>query len=148
MATVSGGDNLSKVLTDMAGALGRGDSVDVGFLAGATYPGGKSVAMIAAIQEFGAPSRGIPPRPYFRGMIQSRKAQMPTAIAGALIDSGYDSGVALSRVGEGVKGWLQQSIVDLKEPPLSPVTIARKGFDKPLIDTGHMLRTVDYRVNS
>ena len=63
MVAVKGGNKFSKALQELAGKIKSGQSVQVGFLAGATYPDGKPVAMIAAIQEFGAPAAGIPPRP-------------------------------------------------------------------------------------
>ena len=51
-------------------------------------------------------------------------------------------------MGQGISGQLKQSIVDTNEPPLAASTIARKGFAKPLVDTGHMLQSVDYEVVS
>lgn len=48
----------------------------------------------------------------------------------------------------------KMAVVDLKEviedwssPPNSPVTIERKGFNNPLIDTGTMYDTVDYKID-
>lgn len=148
MASVSGGDKLSQRLTAMANALGSGAAVDVGFLSGATYPSGVNVAKIAAIQEFGAPSRGIPPRPFFRHMILSKAKEWPKAMAALLKANAYDSTKTMEQTGAAVKGQLQQSIRDLVSPPLAPSTIAKKGFSKPLIDTGVMLRAVDYRVHA
>lgn len=121
--------------------------VRVGFLANATYPDGKSVAMVAAIQDYGAPKRGIPPRPFFRNMIAKEQSGWPKAIEANLKATNYDAKKTLSRVGEGIAGQLKRSIVDTNSPPLKPSTIARKGFEKPLVDTGRMLRSTDYEVN-
>ena len=41
---------------------------------------------------------------------------------------------------------IQQRIVDLKEPPNSPITIALKGSSNPLVDTGHMRQSVTWEV--
>lgn len=60
--------------------------------------------------------------------------------------TGYDMDRSFGLMGELIKGELQQSIRDFTTPGLSEVTIASKGFDKPLIDTGHMLNSVDYDV--
>jgi hypothetical protein len=49
-------------------------------------------------------------------------------------------------MGEDVKGALQQSINDLVTPKLADSTKEAKGFDKPLIHSGHMLDSVDYEV--
>lgn len=146
MASASGGNALSNKLQAMAAALGTGSVADVGFLAGATYPNGKSVPMIAAIMEFGAPRRNIPPRPYFRTMIRQKSGQWPKAIGALLVANNYDAHRTMEMTGAAVKGQLQASIQALTAPPLRPATIARKGFDKPLIETGHMLNTADYRV--
>lgn len=37
---------------------------------------------------------------------------------------------------------LKQRILDKIQPPLAPATIARKGHDVPLIDTGTLFRTI------
>lgn len=180
MATVTGGNKLSQRLTEMANALGSGAAVDVGFLENATYPDGKPVAMIAAIQEFGAPSRNIPPRPFFRTMIAAHAKEWPKLIAKQLPVNGYKVQPTLAQLGTEVQGELQQSIRDLTSPALSPITVMLRGMrsqkryknmkfgaliseartrvdagktnygasTKPLIDTGQMIRAVDYRVRT
>ena len=163
MATVKGGNKLSQKLQEMAGALSSASAVKIGFLAGATYPDGKPVAMIAAIQEFGAPSRGIPPRPFFRHMIADKKGEWPKAIADLLKANDYKADVTLKKTGEAVSGQLRKSIIDTNAPPLANSTIIKKGgvhgmvYDpkdpstypaKPLVDTGHMLNSVDYEVKA
>ena len=57
-----------------------------------------------------------------------------------------DAAQTLKRMGEGIKGQLQQSIRDFDEVPLARSTVARKGNDKQLIDTGHMVNSADYEV--
>ena len=146
MATryVNGGDNLQRRLNEIAKKVEKASKVRVGFLEGATYPDGKPVAMIAAIQEFGAPSRGIPPRPFFRNMVSGHSAEWPEQIAAQLPANGYDAEKTLGQMGAVIAGELRQSIVDTNDPPLKPATVERKGFDKPLVDTGHMLNSIDF----
>ena len=141
-----GGDKVQKVLADIGTGLAKGKTVRVGFLENATYPDGTPVAMIAAIQNFGAPSRGIPPRPFFSNMIAAHSKEWPQAIKNLAVQYNYDMDKVLALVGEGIAGQLRQSIIDTNAPPLAPATIARKGFDKPLVHTGHMLQSVDYEV--
>jgi len=148
MVQISGGDKLAAALAKIGQNLEKAASVDIGFLADATYPDGTSVPLVAAVQEFGAPSRNIPPRPFFRTMIRGKAGEWPEAVAGLLKANDFDAAKTLGQAGEAIKGQLQQSIVDTNSPALSPVTVARKGFDKPLIDTGHMIRSVASRVNS
>jgi hypothetical protein len=148
MATISGGDKMDAALAAIAARLKKGGLLKVGFLEGAKYPNGTSVALVAAVQNFGAPARGIPPRPFFSNMVQDKSPTWAPALAGLLKSTGYDVEAALQMMGEGIKGQLQQSIRDTNAPPLSPLTIERKGFDKPLIDTGHMINSVDYEVTA
>ena len=148
MATVKGGEKLNAKLSEMAKLMSNASSVKVGFLAESTYPDGKPVAMIAAIQDYGAPRAGIPPRPFFRNMVAAKKGEWPKAIRDLLKANGYDALRTLQQIGEAIAGQLRQSIIDTNSPPLSPVTIARKGFDKPLVDTGHMLNSINYEVKA
>ena len=170
MARVSGGDRMEAALTALAAKVARPGTLRVGFLEGATYPlgtaravraryakrkargalpgaaGTPAVAMVAAIQEFGAPSRGIPPRPFFRNMVSAKSPEWPAALAALLEASNWDAVRALRLAGEVIAGQLRQSIRDTNSPPLAASTIARKGFSKPLIDTGHLFASVDYEV--
>lgn len=132
----------------MAETVARPATLRVGFLENAIYPGGTSVAMIAAIQEYGAPSRNIPPRPFFRNMIAAKAREWPAAIANLLRQNNMDAVRALDIAGAAIAGQLRQSIQDTNAPPLAPSTIRRKGFSKPLIDTGHMFNSIDHEVTT
>jgi len=150
MAAVSlkGGEALVRRLEDMAKKMGDGGSLRVGFLEGATYPDGTPVALVAAVNEFGRPDRNQPPRPFFRSMIAEKQKDWPRALGAVAKNSDYDIDKTLGQMGEGIKGQLQESIRHLDSPALSPVTVARKGFEKPLVDTGHMMNSVDYEVDT
>jgi hypothetical protein len=143
---LSGGDKLKSALDEIARKLGSAAVLRVGFLEGATYPDGTSVPLVAAINEFGAPSRGQPPRPFFRQMIAADSPGWPEAVSENLIATGYDAKQTLERVGAGIAGQLRESIEKFTDPPLAASTIARKGFDKPLIASGHMQNSVDFEV--
>lgn len=146
MATVKGGNKLGSALAKIEQRLRSAEKLRVGFLEGATYPDGTPVALIAAIHDFGAPAAGIPPRPFFRGMVKDKKSEWPSVIHAALKTSGGDVATAFGIVGEHVKAELQEAIRNFSGVPLKPKTIARKGFDKQLINTGHMLNSVGYEV--
>ena len=147
MVAISGGDKLESALRDIASKLKTGGTVRVGFLENATYSDGTPVAMIAAIQEFGAPSRNIPPRPFFRRMIADKSGGWPDTIATQLKVTNYDVDLTLNRVGAEIAGQLQLSIRDLTDPPLAASTVRAKGFDKPLIDTAVMINSPQWEVN-
>jgi hypothetical protein len=146
VATVSGGDALSAKLRQMVGKLGSASEVRVGFLEGATYPDGTPVAEVAAIQNFGAPAANVPARPFFSNMVSQESPEWGRQFGQIMRDTELDAGKGLALMGEGIAGQLRQSIADTNEPPLAAATIARKGFDKPLVDTGHMLASVDKEV--
>lgn len=145
---ISGGNLLKAKLEEIAKASTSARSVKIGFLAGATYPNGTSVAMIAAIQDFGAPSVGIPPRPFFRNMIAAKRPEWPAAMGALLKANNYNAAKTLDQTGFAIAGQLRQSIQQTNAPPLAKSTIRRKGFDKPLIDTGHLFNSVDHEVIS
>jgi hypothetical protein len=145
---LTGGERLQAKLREIAGDLAGADEVDVGFLAGSTYPDGTSTSMVAAIHEFGAPKAGIPPRPFFRSMIAAKAPKWGEQMGKVLNATGFNATATLEGMGALIKGQLQRSIRDIKEPPLSQATIDAKGFDKPLIETGHMVNSVDYEVKS
>lgn len=172
---VKGGDGLNRYLADLAKKIGKGASVHVGFLDGATYPtserahlrkaynqrrakgildpirgtvGGDAttVAEVAFANEYGDPARKRPPRPFFRNMIAEKSPTWGKSLAGVLKANDLDVDKSMALMGEGIRGQLQESIRTLTTPALAESTIKAKGFDKPLIDTAHMLMSTDYEV--
>lgn len=147
MTTFSGGEALERKLRELAEKLGDGKVLRVGFLEGAPYEkNGTPVATVAASNEFGNPANNQPPRPFFRRMIADKSPDWGDDLANLAEAENFDIDTLMGRMGEHVKGQLQESIREFTEPELSPVTIAKKGFSKPLIDTSHMLNSVDYEV--
>lgn len=143
MATIRVAKNIDDELRKLGRKIGRGAALRVGFLESATYPDGTKVAVVAAAQNFGTAT--IPARPFFSNMIEDKSPQWPKTLAALVQSQGVEK--AMSIMGEGIRGQLQQSIRETNEPPLAPATIARKGFDKPLIDTSVMINSADYEVD-
>jgi hypothetical protein len=123
MAVISGGDRLERYLADLSRKVKSASQLKVGFLEGASYPDGTSVAMVAAINNFGAPSKGIPPRPFFTKMVKEKSGNWGVQLAELLKRNDYDAHKALALMGEGIKAQLRQAIVDMNEPALSQVTL-------------------------
>lgn len=148
MAAFTGGDKLEKRLKEIAQKLGSAKSVRVGFLENATYPNGQSVAEVAAYAEYGTSKS--PPRPFFSQMIARYKGGWGKKVGNLLKLNNYDTARTLGLFGEGVKGQLQQSIIDFTDPQDSDATKARKNFKYPdsstLIESGHMLNSADWEV--
>ena len=120
---LKGGDKLAKKLAELSNKINESKIVKVGFLEGAKYPDGTPTAMIAAIQEFGAPAKGIPPRPFFRSMINKEEGHWGDDLGEILKHENYDVTKSLNQMGSMIAGELRQSIADLTEPELSPVTL-------------------------
>lgn len=146
MAKLRGGDEARKILRQFMEMARDPFVLRVGFLENATYPDGKPVAMIGAIQNYGAPRAGIPPRPFFSNMIRKKQGEWPSAIVTLMRDNDMDIERVLTIAGAAIAEQLKQSIIDTNTPPLADSTVARKGFDKPLIDTSHMINSVDFEV--
>lgn len=149
MVQISGGDLLSKALEGISKDIKNGGSVDVGFLEDALYPDGTSVAMVAAIQEFGAPRAKIPPRPFFRNMVAKDSPQWPETISKLLVANNYDARKVLGIMGAHIASQLQDSIRETFEPELSPVTLMLRKMrkDNPsLVVTGKTVGEAARRV--
>lgn len=147
MATISGGERLAAKLRELAQHVTTPANLRVGFLEGGTAPDGMSMPFRAALNEYGVPSNNQPPRPFFRNMIADEKSKWGEAVAHSLRLTNYDASRTMGQMGELISGQLRKSITTLVSPPLSPVTIAKKGFDKPLIEYGDMLNAVAYEVH-
>ncbi|HCT5325253.1 TPA: hypothetical protein OT022_001668 [Morganella morganii] len=126
---------------------GTAVTLRAGILEEAKYPDGNQVAQVGYIQEYGAPEAKIPPRPFFRAVINEGKQAWPAILASGVEHYQGDVKSALALLGEQIVGELSQSVRDWNSPPNAPATIAKKGFNKPLIDTGQMANSFSYEVN-
>lgn len=176
MVKITGGDKLAATLKDLSAKVTAAHTLRVGFLENATYPDGTSVAMVAAIQNFGAGK--TPPRPFFTNMVKAEGPTWGDKLARILDANDFDSEKALELMGEGIKGQLQESIIATMAPPLAAITLMLRKMrsedqslvvtgktvgeaaarvaagessagvsTKPLVDSGHMLNSVDYEVS-
>lgn len=148
MDAFKGGTRLTATLSRIASDAARGKEVRVGFLEGASgYPGGQTPAQVAFLNEFGT-SR-IPARPFFRTMVSKQSPGWGKLMGAALKLAGMDGSAALSIMGDKIKDQLQRSIASNQWAPNAPATIARKGEGKaPLLDTKHMMFSVDFEVRA
>lgn len=146
-------DLIMDFLNKTAGEL-QSKQVKVGFIDGATYPDGTSVAQVAAWNEYGQPENNQPPRPFFRNAISEKEGDWTDSIARG-IRAGVPTDQVLEVVGAQIKGDVQESISQLMDPRLSDVTLhirkTRKVLPnestKPLVDTKVMIGDVNYEVS-
>lgn len=158
-----GGDKLATLLRGVLTEQGKTASLEVGFFESAKYPSGKGVPYIAAIHELGAPRRRIPRRPYFSKLAIPRMIDAIVPLVRAEIDpmTMRIPTSLLNRIGAICQGILQDAIVEMDQPPLSPRTIAarnRAGKGRrankvfaqhtPLIDTGKFRLSATWKVTS
>ena len=104
------------------------------------------------IQSHGSPLWHIPPRPVLEPSIEANKEpiakQLQQATVAALDGDSVGVDHALHRAGfvaeNAAKGWFEKP--ENGWPPNSPRTIAQKGSDSPLIDTGEMRKAITHVV--
>lgn len=144
---IKGMHSLQAKLKNISKSYESNKLVRAGFLGGSRYPeaeGGTPVALVAAVHEFGAPAQGIPPRPFMSKAIARNKDKWAKKASDLIAEVGVDK--ALDQVGEEMADDIRKSIRDEDWTPLNPATVKRKGFEKPLINTKHMLDTVTHEV--
>lgn len=143
MVKIRGGSLFEQVTDQLIENASKKAVVDIGFMGDATErKSGINTALVAIFNEYGVPSHKQPPRPFFRGMIDKQKKNWPGQISKLLKDNDYDVHKTMDLMGEEIAGQLHDAIIDYKGPLLAPSTVARKGFDKQLVDTGDMLNSI------
>lgn len=127
-------------------------SISVGILDSATPESGSDISMaeLAAVHEFGAPSVGIPERSFIRSALDEGDAKIQAAkrrIVGGVMDGKLEPERGLHALGQLCKTLIQQKIIAGPFVPNAPSTIRQKGSSRPLVDTGRLRASVDYVVN-
>ncbi len=108
------------------------------------YEDGTSVAMIAAQNEFGNPSKGIPPRPTVRPAVienQKKWEAITATTSNRVIQGKMTARDAMIAIAEAAQGAIKKNYANISSPPLKPQTLAarrRRGNSstKVLHDTG------------
>lgn len=117
--------------------------VKAGIMEGSKYPDGTSVATVAYNNEYG--SENIPSRAFIRTTVREQKAAW-VELTKKGIKAGYTLEHTLNLVGLSMQNEIQYSITIWSDPPNAPSTVAKKGFQKPLIDTSLMRDSIKYEV--
>ena len=128
--------------------------VQVGVLSGQggeTTEDGITMVELAAIHEFGSPAANIPERSFIRrtfvDRVPNELARVIAALTRGVVAEKLGVRQAVGQLGAWgaaqVKNTITQSDVP---PPLAASTIARKGSSKPLVDTGHLVGAITWKV--
>lgn len=124
--------------------------VAVGIFEGSRNAEGESIAEYATYNEFGTAK--IPARPFMALSVDRNKAAIAKDLdsSAARITTGASTvHKELNRLGAQHTARVQATITgpDIP-PPLSPVTVARKGSTKTLVDTGAMTNAVTWELRT
>ena len=118
---------------------------------------GDSNAVLAAIHENGSPARGIPPRPFLRPSLDAKKGELAGFLkshAASVLDGKEKPEICYTAVGMYAQALVKDYLRDSANfEPLKPATLAsrkRRGFtgEKPLIETGQLLNSINFDVRA
>jgi hypothetical protein len=129
-------------------ALGKADPIiEVGVRASTA---GADLVLIATVNEFGSANGHVPERSFIRSTADENREKYGR-LSQRAVTRGIDKGVGefereLGKVGAVMAGDVQRKIITLSRPPNAPSTIAKKGSDSPLVDTGRLGQSIDFVV--
>lgn len=115
----------------------RGDNVD---------ENGTDYADIAAWNEFG--TTHIPSRPFLKQSVDNNIDEINQLLMELkqMFMNGTSAKQILKEIGETQKALIKVEITDGSFEPNAKSTVKKKGSDKPLIDTGQLLQSVNYKI--
>jgi hypothetical protein len=146
-----GKQQVEQALKELADRLNGNTRVLAGVPKGAgDYEDGLTIATVAAVNNFGSEDGLIPERPFLgpaidKGAPQYRRLaelMLPKVMAGEM-----DMRILLEQMGQLAEGHIKKEITDLRVPANAASTIAAKGSDNPLIDTGALRQSIRYVID-
>ena len=111
------------------------------------YPDGTRVVDVAMWNEFGTDT--IPARPALRTALKKiapTLAKIGTEQAKQMLAGKLRFDHATRRLAKLLAGAMQESIEKWRRPPNAESTVARKGFNDPLIETGLYVNSIDFKL--
>lgn len=137
------------LMLDLIAQIKRGVEVRVGTAQGTHGESGMSNDELAAIHEFGTEDGRVPERSFLRSTMKAQRrpwldflaARMKRVVAGKL-----PALAALEQLGLKAAGDVKAAIVAGIDPSNAPSTVAAKGSDTPLIDTGRLKESIMHEV--
>jgi hypothetical protein len=121
--------------------------VQVGFPSNSgKYEDGATLAEIAAINELG--SSTAPSRPFMRQSFENHEDELQDACdeVYTVISDGGTTQQGLEELGAYLVGLVQEEILEGGFAPNAASTIAKKGSEQPLIDSGYMRQSVHFQI--
>lgn len=108
-----------------------------------------NVAALGTVHEFGSQKMKIPARPFMRRTYEHNVQQIAdeaTKLLKELSDRIINSKTVLMGLGAFYEGLMKETFVEGGFQVLKAQTIARKGSDTPLIDTGNLRSSIMFRI--
>lgn len=105
---------------------------------------GVSAVYKATVNNYGL---GVPKRPFMYIAFAQNVEKYRKFLAQSIMREPENVVSTIGKIGAMGAADVKKSIVDLRSPPNSSLTIALKGSSNPLIDTGHMLQSVTWSVS-
>ena len=105
-----------------------------------------TVAQIANYHEFGKGHN--PERSFIRASFDKNLdeyTRVGEKLIGQALELQVEADGVAEALGEHIVGKTQEFLTDLKSPPLKPATIARKKSSNPLIDTGQLRDSIEWK---
>lgn len=87
----------------------------------------------------------IPARPFMRNTVANNQADWGKALGDALVETKFSVKKSLNVMGRVMSDQMRDEIKRIG-PENKPSTIRKKGFNRPLIDTGRMFQSVTHEV--
>ena len=111
-----------------------------------------SVAQVWQWQEEGVPAQNIPTRPAIRVgfMAPIKKGSYDKIFIESVVRIAEGKSTfkqEYTRIGVQAKADLKKAVADWDTPRNAPYTIELKGFDNPLIDSGLLYESIDFKVD-
>lgn len=161
MAKVIHGKGIERLRKEME-SINRA-KLEVGFFDTAVYPSGVPVAYVASVHEFGWGP--IPARPFMRPTMNAERNTWQRNFLGgfkAVVNGQLTTQQVLDQMGMKISAQIKESISSVTSPALQESTIearlrkltagvaatAKGSIAKPLVATGQMLNSVDYKVTA
>jgi hypothetical protein len=121
-------------------------SIEIGLWNNRHYPSGVSVAEVAKYNAEGTDR--IPSRNFFTFHRDELRAVAREGAIAMVRQSNRGGDISPEITETGIRGAavLRDAVTVLDFPPNAPATIARKGSDNPLIDTGLLRQSIEWRM--
>lgn len=140
-----GFDSFSAKVADLGKRAREGSTGQRSAYVGVTGKAGSELVVIAAANEYGTEDGRIPSRPFLRNALNRPElAKFVAGQAKLYMGGKVTLDEALNKIGAYTTGLVQRSIGSNTPPPNAPSTVAQKGSNRTLINTGRLRQSMTW----